>query len=185
MFHAIDSTTLPDVITGADTGGNFGVEMSFKLSDLPFYTEFTTLYDEYRIRGVVVEMVPTFTNVSMATTSAGAIGQSSVYSALDFNGDFGSVYDLATIGQRNGCRRTNGNRVHRRYFHPRPLTQLAGDAAFSSNAYTSRASGWISCANTSVPHFGLNLLVEQFASTGTFWLFRFTYTYYVEFRATK
>lgn len=182
MFHSDDRVDLPDVVTFAETSGGFVASLNFMLEDVPNYSEFIALYDEYRIRGVTVECIPTFTSTELNVAYSGTIAQSSIYSALDFNGGTAPT-NLNALGQQNGTRHTRGNRTHRRYLRPRPLTQLYQSAL--STAYTSKSSGWISCGYPSVPHYGLNFLVEQLAAAGASWAYRFTYTYYLEFRGTK
>lgn len=184
MFHAVDRTDLPDVVQFNETTGGLAVSLNFTLQDVPNYTEFTALYDEYKITGVVVECIPTFTGNELNVAYAGTLGLSSIYSAIDFNGQFGASPSLATIGQQNGVRHTRMHKTHRRYLRPKPLNTIYREGVTSAYA-SQRNAGWISTQYVDVQHYGLNMLIEQIAATGAAWAYRFTYTYYLQFRGTK
>lgn len=162
------------------SGGNFGA-LSFKLSDLPNYSEFTALYDEYRIKAVKIMFVPTM-NVATANatsgTTAGFVPVPALYTWID--NDDNTAPTTITQGQQYQSFKCHGllDRMRCRSVVPEVSTALYGSGgAFTS--YGQVKNQWIDNNSPSVVHFGLKFGIINPANQGNFDV---VLTYYLEFR---
>lgn len=153
--HHFKRTFALDYITSAAGSDVLGA-YSFTLSQLPNYTEFTNLYDQYRINKILIKFVP---NVNSADVAAAAtIAQFNT--VLDFN-------DATPLGSLNACfeygnwRMSRGTQIHTRIFRPSTLDATSTSGAITATNPTWRQ--WISTANSDVPHFGLKYCAEPTA----------------------
>ena len=72
--HAFKRKVVLGNVTAYNNGGvttNAASAFSFKLSDLPQYTDFTALFDQYKITGVKLDFIPFADNVSWEVASNG------------------------------------------------------------------------------------------------------------------
>lgn len=127
--------------TGATTT-LFG--QSFVLADTPGYTDLTNLFDQYKINGIKVKVIPRST-VYASGTDAGML-----YSVLDFN-DSTAPADVNALSQYESFRVTRGASMHNRYFRPRINVGVYDEAA-GTNFNT---KGWLATTQYNVPHYGL------------------------------
>ncbi len=125
--------------TASDTSGSY----VFSLSSLPGYTDFTSLFDQYRIVQVTVCFSP------INQTAVGA----PIITAIDYddNNTPVSADDLRQYDTSRTC-------VATRYFE-RTLSPRAAIAAYSGSAFTAYASSpenlWIDMASPGIPYYGL------------------------------
>lgn len=160
------------ILTGINTAitTTFGVQ-NFSLNQLPDFTEFQNLYDQFRINKVVWKLVP---NVNSAESGA-AQKLPQVHSVCDYN-DSTAPTTLDELVQYNNYRMTMGSRIHNRKLTP----------AFLDNVYvtgaTQRAGNpnykqWLSTSNsTDVPHHGIKYAIGATAAASAI-----TYTPYLTF----
>jgi len=150
----VTSTTLAD-------------ERQFKFEDITGYSEFTSLYDSYKLTKVVM-MIQLITNpdsISPLNTlnTTGAFNPSNFYPRWWYVRDYdGGTDTLATIKERSGvkCFLLRPNKINRIVIKPRVLVQAY--AGVSSTGYLVKQSKslFIDMANTSVPHYGLSSVVD-------------------------
>lgn len=152
------------------TSTTFGA-YAFSLAQLPDYTEFTNLYDQFRINKVLVKLVP---NVNSA--EAGATQRlPQVHSVLDYN-DSTAPTTLDELVQYNNYRMTMGSRIH-----TRKLTPAFLDNVFETSSVTRGSNPnfkkWLSTSNaTAIPHHGMKWAIGSTASASAI-----TYTPYITF----
>lgn len=137
---------------------------NFSLSDLPNSTEFTSLYDMYKINCVKITFLPQQTQ----SISIGAINNPNAsarfFSVIDYN-DGTIPTSLDELRQYQSCKMTPILRPHKRViFKPKIL---------DSNGFS--ISPWMSTSSPSANYFGLKIAVEPMDSTTTT-----TMTYTVE-----
>lgn len=131
----------------------------FVLSSLPGYTDFTDLYDEYRIDKAKITWYP---DTQQSLENAG-IGNTTAFTALDF--DDASTVLLASLQQYESCQHHNALHPFSRTVVPR-FAVAAYSGAFSSYKNT---SGWIDVASPSVIHYGIKVaLPVQSGSPNTY-----------------
>lgn len=142
--------------TTADTFLNYyGV-----LSVVPNYTEFTNLFDQYRINGIKIQLIPRGNSSDIGTSSASPpTGQSvGVFSIIDYD-DINVLTSFTQAVQYQNLKMTRSHQIHSRYFKPRIANSVYNGAAGVVNAGSVR--GWIDCDNPSVPHMGVKMVLQQ------------------------
>lgn len=158
--HHFKRTFALDYITsaaGADVLGAF----NFYLAQLPNYTEFTNLYDQYRINKILIKFVP---NVNSADVAASAtIAQFNT--VLDFN-DSTPLASLNNCFEYGNWRMTRGTQVHTRIFTPSSLDAVANTGGTTPSFVNPTWKQWIATSSANIPHFGLKYCAEPTASAG-------------------
>lgn len=126
---------------------------AFKLSDLPNYTEFTGLYDQYMITKVVLKFIHV-RDQALLTNAAPAGGTSGgrVFTIIDH--DDASVPGTANeFRQYATCKVSNVGRDITRVTVPAVLRQMWENSINTS--YTPAFHQWISTTDADTEHFGI------------------------------
>lgn len=170
--NAIALTNTIDTLTG----------FQYALNQLPNYTEFTSLYDEYRIKYIKVEFLPKFDSVVMpdvtGVTNTARMGY--LFSAVDYD-DSSSPSSLETILQYQTMKRTKTSDVHSRYWSP--CTAKEYYVSGVSSGYGREKAPWLDCESVSVPHYGLKI-AGQLPGPGTVY-YDAHVTYHLQFRGVR
>jgi len=159
--------------------GTYGA-LSFKLSDLPNYSEYTALYDEYRIKAVKVMFIPNF-NVSAVDETSGTTnsytGVPALYTWIDT--DDNTAPTAITAGQQFQTFKCHGlmNTMRQRTLIPEVSTALYSG---SFTSYGQLKNQWIDNNSPSVVHYGLKYGILNGSSS--YGVFDCVATYYLEFR---
>lgn len=152
----------------------------FKLSDLPNYTDFTNLYDQYRFVGVKATIINPCIETRVYNSATGLESTrvpGTLISAVDLNDASAATvnqvleHESAVI---HGC----GMKMTRELIPA--LAQAAYQGAFTG--YTARQNQWVDANSPSVEHYGLKLGVRNSGlgdSNATFEIFL---TYILEFK---
>lgn len=127
----------------------------FKLSDVTNYTEFTSLYDQYRIRYVKITWY--LQSDSFVNMTAGSfLGR--MYTTLDF--------DDATPPTEPEIQQMRYTKVHKpvgvikRFLKPRFLNAIYNNGV--TTAYTlGNSKSWIDCSNPDVQHYGVKIYINK------------------------
>lgn len=159
---------------------------SFALADLPNVAEYTGLFDQYKLTGISLKIIPRASQFQGAASgTVNAIGYNPVITALDFD-DAATPSSKEVLMQYGSCKFTGSNRIHKRYFKPKIL-QPAWVNAISSG-YASERAKWIDIANTNVAHYGLKWWVDApalGASSESSISFNVMATYYFMMKNTR
>jgi hypothetical protein len=159
---------------------------SFQLDEIPNYTEFTALFDMYKIEYVEVHILP---NVNHANTMTGIPTGTMIFvprlaTVIDYNssGSFASFNDArdfesAEIGP------VVRNRPIVRRIAPRFLTGVEEDGSTIVVGGSSR--GWLNTVRADVPHYGLRYVAEATSSANVYLGFRCEAIYYLAMKAVK
>jgi hypothetical protein len=126
-----------------------------QLSQVPGYTEFVNMYDEYKITGIKWKFMPR-ANSAEAGTNQGLI---KLFTAIDRN-DLNPP-TIQDILQYSSLKITPSNRTHTRYIKP-TVINFANQTALGSGYMSNR--GWLSTDSPTVAHYGLKYLLQQLAS---------------------
>jgi len=125
----------------------FGGSMVFKLSDIPSYTDFTALFDAYKLTGVSVKFIP------RQTENATASDPGLFYYYPDYDDDT-TPDSLDTVLQYQGVRSKRPiGRPFKIFIRPRHLTMVYDTAA--TTAYKQGRGGFMDAAYDDVPHYGI------------------------------
>lgn len=134
--------------------------ISWTLANLPDATEFTTLFDQYRIVHVDMEFMPTF-NQNVPATSTGYLP---IVTAIDYDDSTTATY--AQLGEYESAQY---NVPEQRFV--RSVVPAIAIAAYSGvfTSFANRRMQWLDCASPSVVHYGLKWAIPQTAATVTYY----------------
>lgn len=136
----------------------------FALSNVPNYTEFTNLYDQYKINAVKVTLIPRG-NTAEITASSGAStvfqGQSvGVFSVIDYD-DTAALANINEACQYQNMKMTRATQQHSRYLKPRfNLLSITNQGTGATGA-SQNTRGWLDCDYINVPHYGVKWALQQ------------------------
>lgn len=128
--------------------------IDFRLNQLPNYTEFTDLYDQYKINAVKLSFLPSQTqSISLSSTNNSTQGR--FFSAIDYN-DANSPVSIDELRQYQSCKWTSMYRPHKRFFRPKIQDRGA--------SYTP-GKPWINCTSPDQQYLALKVGIEPTNAT--------------------
>lgn len=153
------SCTLSAPITASISAGGSFVNIAggyvVSLDQLPNYTEFVPLFDQYKIMGAKLSFVPgqnqIVGNVNNGTTSA--ISAQRFVSAIDYDDNTVPTSE-AELLEYGSCKWSQGGRVHSRYWKPTMIQEVYNG---SGTALAPVKARWLSTNFADVPHYGLKV----------------------------
>lgn len=183
-------TTIGQATGNATTYRNF----AFRLQDVPGYTDWTGLYDAYRIRAVKVNFIPVAnTSVSYApVTGTGPILTGTqyctrMYSAFDPNADGVGITGpnaLTQIMEYQNSKWTPYNRIHKRYIKPKVMLPGVAGSAYGYNLAGKQP--WIQCSDGGLAqYYGLPVVIEPSGFADGSVLYKIEATFYMQFARPK
>lgn len=156
--------------------------MFFRLSDIPNYTDFTSLYDQYRIVGIKVTLVncaPVNTNAFNVTTGLfNPYTEGALISAVDLD-DAGAA-TVNQILEHDSCIIHGNGRKFTREFIPAVAQATYQSAGFTG--YGSKQNMWIDTNSPAVEHYGLKIGVRNPGSALSSSVYQLFVTYVLEFK---
>lgn len=158
---------------GADTFGS----QSFKLSDLPNYTQLTAAYDEYRIKAVKVYLTPIF---STSTSASNQLTAPTLISVIDYD-DAGTPGNTATLLQ------FDSHRIHGTFTKMytrtlKPQVSLGAYVPASFVGFAQVEDQWLDCNAPGVAHYAIKYGVVDSNNNSGAWSWTLRATFYMEFR---
>lgn len=161
------------------TGTNVFSASSFELQNVPNNSEFTALYDQYKITAIKYQILPRG-NVAEIGTSATQGNMGRVFSVLDYD-DSNAPSSFNDMIQYQNCKVTPSTVTHTRYLKPRfNLDILSGSVGVTANA---PRTGWIDCTNADVKHRGVKIGIQ--APTNATVTYDLMVTYYLAFKNVR
>lgn len=171
------SLDTPFITYNVGTGGTAGgahyasVAMKFTLGDLNDVTDFTTLFDLYRIRSVKVMLIPVLQQGLSAASGIDAQADGYVncivHNCLDYDDNTQFVASeagvLAMMQYQNYKVKGLGvgsKPLLYRKFKPRALSVIQSQDAGTTVRGLAPKNTWLDCASTLIPHFGLKWILE-------------------------
>jgi len=148
--------------------------------------DFTALFDQYRIDKVKIEL-------SWGQPESSLNQQyplPTIYKVIDYD-DTTSIASIAAAFEYGSCETlklsnaSDGRTgVHTIWLKPRPLVQTYRSAI--TTGYQSVRAGWMDCAQTDIPHYGMKLYYDNAGITADTTIGRLiiVQTYYFSFRNT-
>lgn len=166
-----------NVVSTGDTKG----ALKFTLAACPDSSDFTNLFDQYRICGVSVLFMPTFTGSDMNPSSSTPILQP-LYTCIDYDDDTSATNEDYMLA-KDTMKRTRGHLSHKRYFTPMVATEIY--KSLTTTGYGTKAKQWLDCANVDIPHFGLKYFIEGNNITATTLKYKVYVKLYLQFRGVQ
>lgn len=161
---------------------NFGVSgvnayaMTFELNRLTNYTEFTALYDQYKITGVKVYFDY---STDTAPVSDPHVAIPKIWAVRDYDDATTPTIDDMTQSTRVKVIRPFPNKTYSMFLRPAVLNQVYKSVVSTGNV--PKWGQWIDCNDSSVPHYGLKLVAQGVPSTN-FGAVSLRCKYYVTFK---
>lgn len=145
--------------------------ISLRLNMLPNFSDFTALYDQYKIKKVVFRLERPFT--SNALDSSGTSGNTNTTNKFircvhDYDGGTNLVQEYQYLEYQNvksypAC----GVGPIRITLYPKLANAVFRNDSFNTYANTTINPQWIDVANTDVNHYGIRLWTPQLAVGNT------------------
>lgn len=151
VHHFKRTITFDPIIS--QTTNSFGA-YAFQFNQLPNFSEFTSLYDSYRINKIVIRYVP---NINSA--NSGSTPMSQFHTVLDYN-DATPLTLLNTAFEYQNWKMTRGATVHARTWTPSILDGVGNSGGVSPSFVKPAYKQWIATSSTDIPHFGLKWVCE-------------------------
>ena len=148
--HADYTTLAVSNTSGANAG------YTFRLNNVPGYTELTGLYDQYKICGVKVTFNPPVTQRTNISTVDNPDASARFLSAIDYN-DSTAPTSGDDVRQYENCKVTTFHEKHTRYIDKPKFVNTSGQTV----------SDWMSTANATTIWYGLKVWVDPTNQTST------------------
>lgn len=166
-----------------------GIQLSFTLSALPNYSEFTALFEQYRINGVKLTFVPSADSLDInqqQQNSSSAINWTTIprlYTAIDKdgNGQYASENAILQYGNHRIIR--NPMRAFTIYVK-HPCVQMGTANLVTIVGGAPKARQWLDCDNYNVQHWGAVVggIVPYQGGTTVNMAYQVIATYYMQFK---
>lgn len=161
----------------------YSLGLSFKLNDLTGYSEFQALYDQYKINGVKVRIIPLYNSVA---NNSMAVILHSILDSDDQNAAAASeagVYAMREYKSYKTNTMITGRGITR-YVRPYMSGAAYDVSGVIINGATNTKPTWIDCTVPQVAHYGSKHLFEFFNYSAAVQLFAFKVEleYYLSFK---
>lgn len=155
-----------------------GFAFSFQLNLVPDFTEFTSLYDVYRIDKICVHILPDATESLVSATNKASCNY---FTVIDYDDGIAptSVNDFLT--RDNAVIRQFNEPAHISFRPHVPMATDTGLTVFGVN----KQSQWIDCTFTNVFHYGLKLGLPATPATFSPTSFTIFIDYFMSFKSVR
>ncbi len=161
------------------------IALGAQLSDFAGYSSFAAIFDQYRIKEILVRFKARSNAVSVFNTASpnGAVPTAYVVRDLD---DATALTAVTDALQYDNCQTFNGEEDCVVKYKPAVTPAVYSGGAFSGYGVTQADKMWLDIANVTIPHYGLKLVVGGLtASTTSTWAWDVTAEAIIEFQNTR
>jgi len=173
----------PSSILASNSDQHFGY--SFKLDNVVNPSDFTNLYDSYKINKITLILERQLNQTGTQTVSSPNNKRISV--VHDYN-DNNILTNEDSYLEYSNCKRyaVIGNRSISITLYPK-INNGVLNAGGGVNAFTSMASNkvWLNVDDDEVPHFGLKIFIPSFVTTDGVELFKVRAKYHISLKNSK
>ncbi len=155
----IYSTVNKGVITSTSAAEGL-YAFSFALSDVADYLSYVAVWDVYKIREIVITVVP----LTLASAPATGPGYAFAYISPDFDDATTPANAVAMLSYASLAVLAPNDRYSFK-FQPGVDIATTTSAAASINGVYNKKSPWLDCSSPSIPHYGVKAAVTQSTST--------------------
>lgn len=143
----------------------FGGSMKFQLSDVIDVTDFTALFDRYKLNMVKVTMMPLMNQAYGAVSTTGNVQTSTLptlLTSIDYD-DADIPFDSIDLLERQNCRSYRFDKpVTVTIKNPKMLLAVQqGDTTITQVAAATTSGKYLDCADKSVNHFGFKFFIRD------------------------
>lgn len=159
QVHLFKRTCNLGIVTSSVTGGipsPIAQAYAFNLNQLPNVSEFTNLFDQYKITGAKLSFVPGASEslYSPISGTSTANGFARFHSVIDYDDTTTPPSEDAML-QYGSLKTTGPMQTHVRYIKPKILHEIYRSAI--ATGYAPRAADWIDVGTPDVPHYGIKV----------------------------
>lgn len=158
QVHAYRRKFLHETVSTSGTGIPVSKGYHFHFSQIPNVTEFTQLYDQFKILNVKVTFRPRYNVSTTESASHGHGSIPSVHYLVDKDSASQPSNVVNTFLENTSARSLWLSRPRTVSFKPTVLDQIYESSL--STAYSPRKAPWIDCADTAAQHYGLRYICE-------------------------
>lgn len=172
---------VPTVATADLIGYQFGAALNFKLENVQTASDFTNLYDQYRIDKVSVKIIP----LSDSATAQSSGYLPTLYWCPDYDDSVRPAAE-ADVRQKQGVKTLRLDKP-RTIVINKPKAMISA-AQVGTTVSALQYNGWNNCSETFVLHNGLKMWfknVDLRPTTTTQTAFRFEIMYHLSFKAPQ
>ena len=150
----------------------------FQLDDLPNVSDFSNLYDSYKLYGVKVQFFPIFNVTSDVPSANTRLSPPMLYTYIDK--DDAVVPSIGEFMEFSNGKKRPFTRMLKEYVRPR-ITREVYRSAIATAYEVAQTPVKLDMAYTNVPHYGLKwalVIPSQQADTNIVWRMKVVLTYY-------
>lgn len=132
---------------------------TFTLNQLSGVSDFTSLFDQYKITGAKLQLTPTL-NLGQNSPFFGTsftLGYSRVHSVIDYDDNNAPASEDALL-EYGSHKSTAPFQTHSRYIKPKVLHEIYRSSV--TTAYAPKSSTYLDMNNTDVPHYGIKVWIS-------------------------
>jgi hypothetical protein len=177
VFKFVQSNSVGAALTSSNVANEEYLRY-FSSADVPQFSSFALVFDQYRIMGVEVVLFPR----NPTTVTGSTVNRGLLYSVVDYD-DAAALSTTQNYIAYTNCQISPATFWHRRRFRPHIAT-AAYSGSFASYANMS-SDTWLDCASTGVQYYGVKFLVSQSDVAGDEVVFDLFERILVEFRNVR
>lgn len=184
LWSSNNCLSVPVVLSDDFGTWQTGLGMNFNLNEVQQVTDFTALFDRYKIVGVKLKFL--FQNNQGGYPGGTRAPLPLITYAYDADDQTSpTAKSLVQVKQYAKERVLNGNTSFSLYYKPRVARMVF--QGLTSTSYESAKAPWLDCSNPSVPHYGLKLWINNWFSDHQTSSFKLTIspTYYIAMKDTQ
>lgn len=182
----------PTLASGGTTGGIINLACNFSADRVTAIGELTPLYDQYRIDGVKIRILPC-NNVSTTGLSNLAMPQFRAYHDRDDSDLIATTSDLYQFSERPDVMMGTMARGFKTYIkNPTTKTTLVDRSGVNQGGATIMTRKLIDCNITNIAHYGFKMIIQDVPSPTVVGVlpeqlpyYRIRFTYYMTFTGTR
>lgn len=159
------------------SANNVYAGITFQLSSLPNHSEFTALFDQFRITYVQLQFYLQYNPAQIDTTDVRGQGLATypcMYITKD-NDDGNSPTTLDELRQHADVKMFMLKPDTIRKYGLKPATLSAQYQSSVATSYSPTWGQWIDCANSATPYYGVKIGIENMTSSSQYLVCRATY----------
>ncbi len=165
-----------------NTGG-FGAVFAFSLGDLPQLSQYSAVFDQFKIEEVQLKFIPLVTQLVTTNTATNFVDPSQF--VLDFDDDNTLANENSALDYNN-CQTAQSYEEVLIILRPGVAPAYYQGGAFSGYGVQGSAEHWLDIASSTIKHFGVKVWVGALAAASSMvagWTVYGKYT--VSFRNTR
>lgn len=171
ITNRFSTTRIKSDILTLPTGTSTVFGTPFMLNQLPNYTEYTALFDQYRIAAIKITFIPRSNSSEIGSTMLPILYYVSDATDATLPTSTAELYEYPRLKYKQL------SKPYSLYFKPK-FADAAYQGAFSGYAVN---KGWLSTASPAVQHFGLKGVVDVQTPTSMSLIYKF----YLQFKDPK